>query len=74
MLDLSWMAWTIPTAIFFLTILALLVGTGAWERVSPGGHPRVGILGLETTNGDRLFVYLFAAAFTYRKQVSGAAA
>ena len=30
-MDLSWMAWTLPTAIFFATILALLVGMAVWE-------------------------------------------
>jgi predicted small integral membrane protein len=61
--DFSWMAWTWPTAIFFLTIFALLVGMGVWEYVSPGGNPRVGILRFETTRGDRLFVSLLGSAF-----------
>ena len=65
MIDLSWMAWTIPTALFFLTIFALLVGMAVWERVVPGGHPRVGILRFETTRGDRLFVSLLLAAFIH---------
>jgi len=63
MIDLSWMAWTWPTAIFFITIFALLVGMGVWEYVSPGGAPRYGILGFETTRGDRLFVSLLGSAF-----------
>ena len=29
----------------------------------PGGHPRNGILGFETTRGDRLFVSLLGSAF-----------
>ena len=65
MLDLSWMAWTVPTALFFATIAALLAGMALWERVSPGGHPRVGILRFETTRGDRLFVSLLLAAFIH---------
>ena len=65
MIDLSWMAWTWPTAIFFLTILALLVGMGIWEYASPGGHPRVGILRFETTRGDRLFISLLGSAFIH---------
>ena len=62
-MNLSWMAWTMPTAIFFLTILALLVGMAVWEYASPGGNPRVGILRFETTRGDRLFITLLGSAF-----------
>ena len=65
MIDLSWMAWTWPTAIFFLTILALLVSMGVWEYYAPGGHPRVGILRFETTRGDRLFISLLGSAFIH---------
>ncbi|MEZ2222116.1 DUF2160 domain-containing protein [Rhizobium sp. RCC_161_2] len=63
--DFSWMAWTLPTALFFATILALLIGMAVWEYVSPGGNPRIGILRFETTRGDRLFVSLLGAAFIH---------
>lgn len=59
----AWMAWTLPTALFFCTILVLLIGMGLWEYASPGGSPRVGVLGFETTRGDRLFVSLLGSAF-----------
>ena len=36
-----------------------------WEKFSPGGGPRVGILRFETTRGDRLFLSLLAAAFIH---------
>ncbi|WGF88398.1 DUF2160 domain-containing protein [Marinivivus vitaminiproducens] len=62
-MDLSWMAWTWPTAIFFTAIALLLLGMTAWEFASPGGAPRVGILRFETTRGDRLFVSLLGSAF-----------
>lgn len=61
--DFSWMAWTWPTAIFFVVIVLLLLGMGAWEYASPGGNPRVGILRFETTRGDRLFLSLLGSAF-----------
>ena len=64
-MDLSWMAWTRPTAIFFVTIAALLIAMTVWERFSPGGGPRVGILRFETTRGDRLFLSLLGAAFIH---------
>lgn len=64
-MNFSWMAWTVPTALFFVGILALLVAMGVWEYFSPGGNPRVGILRFETTRGDRLFLSLLGAAFIH---------
>ena len=57
------MAWTQPTAIFFMVIGSLLVGMSVWEYFSPGGNPRFGVLQFETTRGDRLFISLLAGAF-----------
>jgi predicted small integral membrane protein len=62
---ISWMAWTWPTAAFFAFILACLVAMTVWEIRSPGGAPRHGILGLETTRGDRLFISLLGSAFIF---------
>ena len=62
-MDLSWMAWTQPTAIFFAVIASLLLTMSIWEYCSPGGDPRLGILRFETTRGDRLFVSLLGSAF-----------
>lgn len=62
-MDLSWMAWTLPTAIFFAVIASLLLTMSIWEYFSPGGGPRLGILRFETTRGDRLFVSLLGSAF-----------
>ena len=62
-MDLSWMAWTQPTAIFFAVIASLLLTMSIWEYFSPGGGPRLGILCFETTRGDRLFVSLLGSAF-----------
>lgn len=61
----SWMAWTWPTALFFIFIAILLIGMVIWERFVPGGSPRRGILGLDTTRGDRLFVSLLGSAFIH---------
>lgn len=63
--NLAWMAWTKPTAIFFITILCLLLGMCIWEALSPGGGPRTGILRFETTRGDRLFLSLLGSAFIH---------
>jgi predicted small integral membrane protein len=63
--DLTWMAWTWQTATFFVVIFLLLCGTTVWELVSPGGAPRHGVLGLDTTRGDRLFISLLGSAFIH---------
>ena len=63
MIDLSWMAWTQPTAIFFTSIAAFILAMCVWEYFSPGGGPRVGVLRFETTRGDRLFISLLGSAF-----------
>jgi predicted small integral membrane protein len=65
MIDLTWMAWTWQTAAFFIGIGLLLASMTMWEIVSPGGAPRHGILGIETTRGDRLFLSLVGAAFIH---------
>lgn len=64
-LDMSWMAWTWQTAVFFLFIAALLILMSIWEWRSPGGNPRRGVLGIDTTRGDRLFISLLSAAFLH---------
>lgn len=59
---LDWMAWTWPTAIFFITIASLLVLMTILAIRFPE-TPRVGILRIETTRGDRLFITLLGSAF-----------
>lgn len=59
---LSWMAWTVPTAIFFICIATLLVVFTILAIRYPE-TPRTGILRIETTRGDRLFLTLLGSAF-----------
>ncbi|WP_109355650.1 DUF2160 domain-containing protein [Sphingorhabdus sp. EL138] len=59
---MEWMAWTLPTAIFFLSIGAMLIGMGLLHIKYPS-TPRVGVLGIETMRGDRLFISLLGSAF-----------
>lgn len=59
------MAWTLPTALFWVGIVSCLLGMCVWEYYSPGGNPRVGILRFETTRGDRLFISLLGSAFIH---------
>lgn len=58
----SWMAWTLPVAIFFTTIVLMLIGMTVWELKSPTTTRR-GFLPMETTRGDRLFIGLLSAAY-----------
>ncbi|MGH6875613.1 MAG: DUF2160 domain-containing protein, partial [Aestuariivirgaceae bacterium] len=61
----SWMAWTWQTAAFFAFISFCLVGMSVWEYYEPGGSPRRGILSLDTTRGDRLFISLLGSAYLF---------
>jgi predicted small integral membrane protein len=62
---ITWMAWTWQTAAFFVFIAVCLFLMVVWEKKVPGGSPRRGILGLDTTRGDRLFISLLSAAFIH---------
>ena len=62
---ITWMAWTWPTASFFIFIALCITVMYFWEKKEPGGSPRRGILGLDTTRGDRLFVSLLGSAFIH---------
>ena len=56
----SWMAWTLPVAVFFSCIVLMLVGMTLWELRSPTVM-RKGWLPMATTRGDRLFIGLLLA-------------
>lgn len=58
----SWMAWTLPVAVFFSCIVLMLVGMTLWELRSPTVM-RKGWLPMATTRGDRLFIGLLLAAY-----------
>jgi predicted small integral membrane protein len=58
----EWMAWTLPVAVFFTCIVAMLVGMTVWELRSPTVQ-RKGFLPMATTRGDRLFIGLLTAAW-----------
>ncbi len=60
-----WMAWTPATMAFFVFIFGSIAFMGFLEWLHPGGNPRDGILGLSTTRGDRLFIWLLGSAFIF---------
>jgi len=61
---MEWMAWTLPTIIFFSGIGVLLVLMTIWQFVSPTVE-RKGFLPMQTTRGDRLFIGLLTAAYIH---------
>ena len=58
----EWMAWTLPVAVFFCSIVLMLIGMTVWELKSPTVE-RKGFLPIVTTRGDRLFIGLLSAAY-----------
>ncbi len=58
----SWMAWTLPVAVFFACIVLMLVVMTVWEVKQPTVL-RKGFLPIATTRGDRLFIGLLSAAY-----------
>ncbi len=63
-MDLTWMAWTWPTAAFFATIALLLGAMTVWQLYAPSGE-RQGLLPIVTTPGDRLFIGLLGSAYIH---------
>jgi predicted small integral membrane protein len=60
----GWMAWTFPTALFFWCIASILTLFTILAIRFPE-TPRKGILRIETTRGDRLFITLLGSAFIH---------
>ena len=63
-MTLEWMAWTLPTATFFIVIACILIAMTVWQMLSPSVARR-GFLPIETTRGDRLFIGLLGSAFIH---------
>jgi predicted small integral membrane protein len=59
--SIAWMAWTLPTAIFF-ALLGMTLALMTWLAVAYPEAERVGVLRIPTTRGDRLFISLVLAA------------
>src|ERR1700738_1239754 len=59
--SIAWMAWTLPTAIFFV-MLSMTLAVMPCRAVAYPEAERVGILRIPTTRGDRLFISLIMTA------------
>lgn len=64
MSNFAWMAWTIPTAIFFV-LLAMTLAIMTWLAIAYPEAERIGALRIPTTRGDRLFISLILAAVVH---------
>src|ERR1700730_12223215 len=59
--SIAWMAWTLPTAIFF-ALLAATLAVMTWLAIAYAEAEGVGILRIPTTRVDGLFISLIMAA------------
>ncbi len=64
MSPLEWMAWTTPTAVFFVAVAAMLVTMTLISLRWPS-LPRKGVLPMPTTRGERLYIGLLGIAFIF---------
>ncbi len=62
---MSWMAWTLPTAIFFIAIAIGLTAFTIMEVLKPTTKEKNGFLPMSTTRGDRFFISLLGSAFMH---------
>jgi predicted small integral membrane protein len=63
-MNLEWMYWTLPTAIFFIAIFLVLTAMTLWQTLAPSIERR-GFLPLSTTPGDRLFIGIISAIYIH---------
>ncbi len=61
----TWMAWNRVTVLFFIYVFGSIGVMGLWEKLSPGGGPRLGVFHLNTTRGDRLFMTHLGTCFIF---------
>ncbi|MCG9659017.1 DUF2160 domain-containing protein [Vibrio mediterranei] len=61
---MAWMAWTTPSALFFIGI-ALILLTMTIAEIKAPCIERKGFLPISTTRGDRLFIGLLSSAYIH---------
>ncbi|HEN8712543.1 DUF2160 domain-containing protein [Pseudomonas sp. GD03746] len=61
---MEWMAWTLPTALFFGAVGVLLLCMTLFELRCPCVERR-GFLPIVTSRGDRLFIGLLVSAYLH---------
>lgn len=61
----TWMAWTAATLAIFIIVFGAMIILTVLEFRRPGGQARFGILKLNTTRGDRLFLSLLGTVYIF---------
>ena len=61
---LGWMEWTLPTALFCISIFLILAAMTVWQTISPSIERR-GFLPIPTTPGDRLFIGILVSIYIF---------
>lgn len=61
---MEWMAWTLPTALFFIAIAVMLTVMCVLQVAYPTVE-RKGLLPMATTRGDRLFIGLLGSGYIH---------
>lgn len=56
---MSWMYWTLASAIGVAALGATILGLAIWDAYSPG-FARKGFLPMQTTRGDRAFISIIS--------------
>jgi predicted small integral membrane protein len=59
---LSWMYWTMPVAIIFAGVFAMIAGMTIWGHYAPP-HRRKGFLQIVTDRTERLYISIITFAF-----------
>ena len=62
---MNWMAWTLPTASFFVAVVMGLTLFTILEVIRPTTRRKTGFLPISTTRGDRFFISLLGSAFIH---------
>ncbi len=60
----AWMLWTVPSAIAFGLIVALIIAINIIDAFVPG-YSRKGFMPIATTRGDRLYISLVGAVLVF---------
>ncbi len=60
----QWMNWVVPTLLFVGGILLMLIVLSIWDAKDPG-WARKGILPIETTRGDRVFMSILTTGLIF---------
>lgn len=62
---MSVLGWSLATWLMLVGVAGLLITMSFWSQLAQVNRPRVGMFGLTTQRGDRLFLSLVIAGFIH---------